>query len=176
MTFSNFVRVHSLPLSYFATRLRFCCFHLLLSCTCRFLQFEFTVGYGDQDYPGYRKMTKLDLLDREMRQQLLDSHAQRGGWALAQPIVEVKDVLCVANGFVQIDKSTVTVVGQVFRQALSIRGVYAAVTRKTKVAWTNTPPLLDGTWSVFPWNIGSSPCLFVRSLVRYASSLSRVLP
>ncbi len=118
-------------------------------CHVFFLQPKFVVGYGNKNYPGYHKMTEAQLLDRAIRQRLLEVHAQHAGFPLAEPTLVVKNTLCLAEGDVLIESSYVNEVGWIgVGCGLTVRGVYAAMTWSTKVAWTETPPPLDATWSV----------------------------
>ncbi len=124
------------------------------------------VGYGCKNYPGYDKLTKAQLLDRAIRQRLLELHAQHAGFPLAEPNLEVQDALHVAEGALLFDGSYITVVGRAPGQELTIRGFFAAMNWETKVAWTTTPPALDATWIVKAGDIDDRPCLFIRSVRR----------
>ncbi len=137
------------------------------------MQPEFVVGYGNKDYPGYQKLTEAQLLDRAIRQRLLEMHARHAGFPLAEPTLLVKGVLRVVDGCVLIDGSSVTVVGKVPGQDLTIRGVYAAVywNKLGQIAWTQTLPPLDGDWSVGAISIRDAPCLFIRSVRCILSSV-----
>lgn len=141
---------------------------------CRCFRFssqpEFIVGYGDKDYENYRKLTARDFLNRATRDRLLRLHDQSGGFPLAEPTLVIKERLCVADGWVNIDGWCVTVVRKVPGEDLTVCGVYAAMTRNTKFVWSTTPPPVDGTWGVDIADIYNWPCLFVRS-VRRTSSL-----
>ena len=133
------------------------------------MQFDCVVGYGDKSYPGYRQLTRAELLNRAIRQRLLEVHAHHSGFPLAEPNLVVKDLLCVAEGVVAIDASCIAGV------ALTLRGVYTAMNGGTQVVWTATPPPLDGKWIVHAGNIRDSPCLFVRSVRRVSMSRTRVV-
>jgi hypothetical protein len=130
-----------------------------------FDQPEFMVGYGNKDYPGYHKLIEAQLLDRAIRQRLLEVHAQHAGFPIAEPTLVVKGDLCVMEGFVRIDTSSVTVVDKLYDVDLTVRDVFAAMMWDTKVAWTKKPPSLDDLWRVGVYgNIGDDPCLFIRSV------------
>jgi hypothetical protein len=124
-------------------------------------QAEFGVGARDKVYPGYRQMTRADLMDPECRQRWLTQHYQHSGWILLEQTVVVNASLCVAEGAILIVDSSVSAVDQKIGKTLFLRGVYAARTQKRGVAWTATPPPLDGAWSVDPYLISDAPCLFI---------------
>jgi hypothetical protein len=124
------------------------------------------VGYGNKVYTRYNKLTEAQLQDRAIRQRMLEVHAQHAGFPLAEPTLEIKDTLCVAEGWLDIDGSWVNVVGKVLWQTPTVRGVYAAMNWNTEVAWTETPPPLHDTWNVLPQDISDSPCVFIRSVRR----------
>ncbi len=135
--------------------------------SCFFKQPYAVVGYGNKNYPGYHKMTQAEFLNRAIRQRLFELHVQRAGFPLAEPILVIKDRLCVAEGKMMIDGSQIHVVGKVAGLDLAIHDVFAAMNWDTKVAWTRTPPRLDGVCSVKAKdNIGDKPCVFIRSVRR----------
>ncbi len=127
-----------------------------------YFQPEFVVGYGCKDYPNYRRLTKAELHKHAIRIRLIELHSQFMGWPLAESTLVVKERLCVADGWVNMDGWWVTVVGKVPGEDLSIRGVYTAMTRNTNIVWTTTPPPQDATWGVDKTEIEDWPCLFVR--------------
>jgi hypothetical protein len=73
--------------------------------------------------------------------------------------------LYVAEGWVQIDGADVVEVEFTIWRPQQLRGVYAAMNRGTKVAWTTKAPALGNTWTTLG-NIVSlnPPCLFVQVL------------
>jgi hypothetical protein len=121
------------------------------------------VGLGTEEYPGFEKLTKEQLLNREIRARLLKEHAVNKGWPLLKEPLMVLASLYVAEGYLQIDGAMVTVVGDT-GPTLSIQGMYSAMSNKS--AWVARPPPLDGKWIVVKDEIFDYPCLFSR-LVRF---------
>jgi hypothetical protein len=112
-------------------------------------------------------MPRAELLDRAIRQRLLEVHAQHAGFPLAEPTIVVARLLCVAEGQVRINGVGVHPVGKVVGESLSVRVVYAAMTFGAKVPWTAALPPIDGVWSVNKVDsIRDCPCLFTRSVRR----------
>ena len=67
-------------------------------------------------------------------------------------------VLCVAEGYVEVDGASIVEVGCNCEQEL--RGRYPAMNIDTKAPWTIAAPSLH-RWDVKPWNIRNSPCLYI---------------
>ncbi len=122
------------------------------------------VGYGHKEYPGYRKMTRADLMNRGTRRRLLLLHARRAGFPLAESPLSTRFVLMVAEGAIEVGRyraSVASVDG-------SANNVFAARYCSYEVGstpWTVSPPLPDDEWNVrdTDTDTADAPCLFVRS-------------
>ena len=123
---------------------------------------QFAVGKYNNEYPDYRKVTAAEWKNPTFQAQLVEAHQAYRGWPLLEEPLECNDFLCVAEGYVQIEGALVAEVGSNGRSTQQLRGVYPAMNRDTKVAWTTTAPALGDNWTVLPmYGHQSGPCLFV---------------
>jgi hypothetical protein len=128
------------------------------------MQREFAIGKYDTAYgDGWRRLRAADWRDPAFQAALVQAHREGGGWPLLEEPLTCMNVLWVAEGPVQIDGAEVVQVGSFFSSYQLVRGVYPAMNRSTKVAWTTTAPALGKNWTVEARNANwNPPCLFVQ--------------
>ena len=127
------------------------------------MQVAFAVGKGNKKYPGYRKLTAAEWKDAAVGARLLAAHASGGGWSLLEEPLRCDGVLCVAEGLVLVDGSCIAEVGFNYLNPQELCGRYPAMNRDTKAPWTAAAPSLH-RWGVDSYNIGDSPCLYIRQV------------
>ncbi len=93
---------------------------------------------GDPPPAGYRQLTRLDVLDADLRSRLVAEHQTRGGWGLTKDPLEFTGVLVFDEGRITINGNAVGMVGQDWNG--TARGVYSVIDWADKVPWTTTPP------------------------------------
>ncbi len=138
------------------------------------LQWEFLVGLReDAPPPGYRPLTRDDLMDATLRTRLVAEHQARGGWGLAKDPLRFNGVLAVVEGRVQINRHNLGMVRQDLWESFTARDMfYSVMDWVTNVPWNKTPPTPDDTWSVEVCNPGPlRPCLLVRDVALASSAL-----
>ncbi len=127
------------------------------------MQRKFAIGKYDTTYPEWRQATEADWTNPAFQAALVQAHQEGGGWALLEEPLKCDHVLFVAEGWVQIDGAQVVEVGV---SNLQLRGVYPAMNRATKVAWTTTAPALGSDWTVQAVKLAKNPpCLFLQVLL-----------
>ncbi len=81
------------------------------------------MGQGDNEYPGYYKMSKHQLCYPVVAQRLLAVHAKYGGLPLFEDPFTCHGELCVAQGLIKVDGDSVTAEGDFKAPPFNVSGV-----------------------------------------------------
>jgi hypothetical protein len=144
----------------------------------------FMVGNGNKHYPGWRMLTKEEIINSECQQDLIDACKENGGWPVLEPLVCdnglcINGELLIINFAPIVDVSTPPHPSMISQSSVinfnryQVQKRFRPVNYYTKEPWSTTLPETGENWSFMKFStyvnpfsrdrtIANSPTLFCR--------------